>query len=410
MTLGRTGRLLLCLFAVLFILSGVAWAETITVAVGGWAVEDTKRAIEELGFTEKTGIKVEVVTRPGAAPDFLSQMTSAIMAGTTPYDVVDMEDECFISMSRAGWLEPLDDLYDDEFWEDWPQAMLDMMEVWNIYNGELLRIPHNYEAQYFWYRKDILDGMGLEVPQTWEEIIEVGKQVSGDGVWGISDGLAKGAYLMVNLGYWTLQAGGNAFDVGPELRTALQFLHDMMYEHEIFPVAALNRDFDALNQDYMHDRVVMMRQWPYFYDVSRANTEWFHEDKAVITLPPAGPGGRATYAAAWGWTIPKTSTKKEAAKTFIEFMTSIENAPKLAEMSVWWLSARHSVMDRVGDQGIAKYMKMYSDAGVIKTRPFHPRFMEAGTILEDIASAYLTNQITLDEAMRRAEQRIAELD
>lgn len=191
-TLGRTGRLLLCLFAVLFILSGVAWAETITVAVGGWAVEDTKRAIEELGFTEKTGIKVEVVTRPGAAPDFLSQMTSAIMAGTTPYDVVDMEDECFISMSRAGWLEPLDDLYDDEFWEDWPQAMLDMMEVWNIYNGELLRIPHNYEAQYFWYRKDILDGMGLEVPQTWEEIIEVGKQVSGDGVWGISDGLAKG--------------------------------------------------------------------------------------------------------------------------------------------------------------------------------------------------------------------------
>ena len=408
----RTNRILVLavsLFMLTMAAGSAVMAETITVAVGGWAVEDTKRAVEELGFTEKTGITVEVVTRPGAAPDFLSQMTSAVMAGTSPYDVIAVEDETAISMSRAGWLVPLNDLYDDKFWDDWPEAMLDMIEVWNMYNGELYRIPHNYEAQYFWYRKDILDEMGLEVPQTWEEIINVGKQVTGDGVWGISDGLAKGAYLMVNLGYWTLQAGGNPFDVGDELRTALQFLHDMMYEHKIFPVAALNRDFDALNQDYMNDRVVMMRQWPYFYDVSRSDPDWFKEDKAAIALPPAGPGGRATYPAAWGWSIPKTSQKIDAAKTFIEFMTSIENAPKLAEMSVWWLSARHSVLEHIGDRGIAEFMAMYSDAEVIKTRPFHPKVLEAGTVLEDIASAYLTNQISLDEAMDRAQQRIGDL-
>lgn len=397
-------------FLMVFMLMGsIVSAETITVAVGGWAVDDTIRALEELGFTEKTGIQVEVVTRPGAAPDFMSQMTSAVMSGTTPYDVIAVEDETAISMSRAEWLVPLDDLYDEEFWADFPQDMLDMIEIWHKYNGELFRIPHNFEAQYFWYRKDILDDLGLELPETWEELVQLGKQISGDGIWAISDGMAKGAYLMVNLGYWTLQAGGNAFDLGPEFRTALEFLHDMMYEHEIFPVAALNRDFDALNQDYMNDRVIMMRQWPYFYDVGRGNTDWFEEDKMAIALPLAGPGGRATYAAAWGWSIPKTSTKIDAAKTFVEFMTSVENAPKLAEMSVWWLSPRASILEAVGDEGIAKYMAWYSEEGVIKTRPFHPRFLEAGTILEDIASAYLTNQISLDEAVRRAEQRIGDL-
>ena len=259
-------------------------------------------------------------------------------------DGIALEDECFISMSRAGWLVPLDELFDDEFWTDFPQDMLDMIEVWHRHDGQLYRMPHNFEAQYFWYRKDILDELGLEVPQTWEELIEVGKQLTDDGVWAISDGMAKGAYLMVNLGYWTLQAGGNAFDLGPEFETALQILHDLMYEHAIFPVAALNRDFDALNQDYMNDRVIMMRQWPYFWDVGRSDPEWFEEDKMAIALPLEGPGGRATYAAAWGWSIPKTSTKIDAAKTFIEFMTSIENAPKLAQMSVWWLSPRKSIL------------------------------------------------------------------
>lgn len=400
--------LMVTLFA-FTLLAGSALAETITVAVGGWAVDDTIRALEELGFTEKTGITVEVVTRPGAAPDFLSQMTSAVMAGTSPYDVIAVEDETAISMSRAGWLVSLNELYDDEFWQDWPQGMLDMIETWHKYEGELFRIPHNYEAQYFWYRKDILDEKGLEVPQTWEEIIEVGKILTDDDMWGISDGLAKGAYLGVNLGYWTLQAGGNFFDLGPEFKTALEFLHDLMYKHEIFPVAALNRDFDALNVDYMNDRVAMMRQWPYFYDVSRDDADWFEEDKVAIALPPAGPGGRATYAAAWGWSVPKTSGKIEAAKTFVEFMTSTENAPKLAEMSVWWLSARHSVLEQVGNKGIAEYMGLYSDANVVKTRPFHPKFMEADTILEDIASAYLTNQIDIDEALSRARQRIGDL-
>lgn len=407
--MSRKLLMVLSLLVISLLAGGTALAETIVVGVGGWAVEDTIRAVEELGFTEKTGIEVEVVARPGAAPEFLSQMTSAIMAGTTPYDVVALEDETAIGISRAGWLVPLNDLFDDEFWADWPEAMLDMVDTWNTYEGELFRIPHNFEAQYFWYRADILEEKGLEVPQTWDEMIEVAKQVTGDGVWGISDGLAKGAYLGVYLSYITQQAGGNPYDVGEEFRTALQFIYDMIHEHQVFPLAALNKDFDALNQDYMNDRVVMMRQWPFFYDVSRSDEDWFAEDKVAIALPPAGPGGRASYAAAWGWSIPQTSSKQEAAKTFVEFMTSTENAPKLAEMSTWWLSARHSVLEQVGDEGIAKYMAMYSDAGVISTRPFHPNFMEAGSILEDIASAYLTNQISLDEAMRRAQQRINDL-
>lgn len=382
---------------------------TITVGVGGWAVEDVIRAVEELGFTEKTGIEVNVVTRPGAPPEFISQMTSAIMAGTSPYDVIDIEDEAAISFSRAGWLLPLNDLFDDVFWADWPQGMLDMVETWSTFEGDIFRIPHNYEIQYFWYRGDILADKGLSVPATWEEVIETGGLLTGDGVYAISDGLAKGAYLMVHLGYLTQQAGGNPYELDEAFRVALQYLYDLMHVHKVMPVAALNKDYDAVNNDYLNDRVVMMRQWPFFYDLARSRPEWFTEEKAMIALPPAGPAGRSTYAASWGWCIPTTADNKEAAAEFIKFMSSIENAPKLASMSVWWLSARDSVLEEMGDEGIAKYMAMYSEAGVVSTRPFHPHFAEASAILEDVVSAYLTDQISLDEAIRRAEQRMKTL-
>ncbi len=411
MSIKQVSVYFLVMVFVILLIGGTGFAEPvkITVGVGGWAVDGLKQAIEELGFTEQTGIEVEVVTRPGAPPEFISQMTSAVMAGTSPYDVIDIEDEAAITFSRAGWLEPLDDLYDDEFWEDWAPDMLEMIEVWHRYEGELFRVPHNFEAQYFWYRKDIFDEHGLTPPETWDEMVEIGKILTTDEMWGISDGLAKGAYLMVYTGYLTQQAGGNPFEFDDALRTAVKFIHDMMYEHEIFPVAALTKDYDALNVDYMNDRVAMMRQWPFFYDVARGNIEWFEEDKAAIALPPAGPAERVTYAASWGWVIPETAPNMEAAKEFVKFITSTENAPLLAEMDVWYLNTRHSVMDAVGDEGMAQYLKLYSDAGVIGTRPFHPRFMEATSIVEDLVSAYLTDMITLDEMIEQGKSQMEAL-
>ena len=387
-----------------------AAARTITVGVGGWAVDAMNQILRDMNFSRDTGIQVNVQVRPGAPPEFISQMASAVNAGTSPYDVVDIEDEAAITLSRLGWLEGLDGLLPRNFWDDFSPDMMAMVEVWHRYRGETFRIPHNYEAQYFWYRKDWFDREGLTAPRTWDEMVEAGKRFTKGDVWGVSDGLAKGAYLNVYVGYLTLQAGGNIYDFGEPARVALQFLYDMIYKHKIFPIAALNKDYDALNVDYMSDRVAMMRQWPYFWDVSRGNQAWWRQEKTAIALPPAGPGGKArTYAAAWGWVIPRTAPNKDAAREFVRWIVSEENAPKLARISTWFLSARKSVLNAVGNQGIAPYMRQYSEAGIIGTRPFHPRYFEAVSIVEDLASAYLTNQMSLDEVIRNGRERIARL-
>lgn len=388
--------------------------EAIKLGVGGWAVESITALLEQLEFTKQTGIEVEVITRPGAPDEMITQIAAGAQANNSPYDVIDFEDELAITMSRAGWIRGLDDLLPSDFWEDWPETMLAMVEVWDRYNGETFRIHHNYEACYWWYRKDWFDEKGVEVPKTWEEVAAMGEIFTDEekGVWATVEGMASGAFLNVYLAWVTLQAGGNPFDVGEEFRTALQYIYDLMYTYKTLNPASLQKDYDQQNADYLADRVAFMRQWPFFWSISRGATDWYAEGKAEIALPPVGPGGPAnsTYAAGWGWGIPKHSLRQEEAAELVKFLIDKDNAVKMAQYDVWYLSARHSVLAAVGDQeGIPAALKMYSDAGVIGTRPFHEKFVEALNVLEQAASAYLTNQISLDEAINQAQSRMARL-
>ena len=149
------------------------------------------------------------------------------------------------------------------------------------------------------------------------------------------------------------------------------------------------------------------------YDVchSTMNAPWFKEEKAMVALPPVGPGGKATstYTASWGFGLVKTAPNLDAAKEVMKFLISPKTAAEMARTSYWYVSARKSVLATVGDQGIAKLMKMYSDAGVVGIRPYHPRFFEAITILEDTATAFLTDKIKLDESLSQAKSRLAQL-
>jgi ABC-type glycerol-3-phosphate transport system substrate-binding protein len=391
----------------------------VRIAVGGWAEQNMKDLLAKTDFTGQTGIDVEVVLRTDTKETELARLASAVQAGTSPYDVIDFEDELTTSFSQAGYVIGLDDLLPADFWDDFSPEMKAYSDVWSSYEGETFRIIHNWEMPYWWYRKDWFDAEGVAVPTTWDEVKALGEVFTDEsqGVWASEDGLIKGAFLNVYLAWITLQAGGNPFDVGPEYKMALEYIYDLMYTSKVLNPASLQKDYNQQNGDYIADKVAFMRQWPFFGDVARSadNQAWFSEDKVAVAVPPAGPGGKAgsTYAAAWGFGIVKTSPNLEAAKETLQFLVSKEfavEAMKLTPPAFWFLSARKSVLEAAPqDNWLVQQLKMYTDAGVIGVRPFHPSFVEALTILEDTAAAYLTNQISLDDSLKQAQDRLGQL-
>jgi ABC-type glycerol-3-phosphate transport system substrate-binding protein len=368
-----------------------------------------------LDFTKQTSIAIDFVPRPGLKEAELNRLTAAVKAGTSPYDIIDFEDELTTSFSQSGYMVPLNDLLPADFWDDFPPAMKAYSDVWSTYQGELFRVVHNWEMPYWWYRKDWFDAKGVAVPTNWDEVRALGKVFTDEAkrVWASEDTLVKGGYMNVYLAWITLQAGGNPFDVGDEYKMALEYIHDLMYKDKVLNPDSLQKRIDQQNMDYLVDKIAFMRQWPFFYDVSRSpeNASLFKEEKVAFALPPVGPSGKAnsTYAASWGYGLVKTAPNLDAAKEVFKFLVSPEVTIEMARKSVWYLSARQSVLAALGDQGVAKMMKMYTDAGVIGVRPHHPKFLDALTILEDTATAFLSNQIKLDESLKQAKERLAQL-
>jgi multiple sugar transport system substrate-binding protein len=386
------------------------------IAVGGWAEQNMKDLLAQTDFTKQTGIDVEIVLRTDTKETELTRLASAVQAGTSPYDVIDFEDELTTSFSQAGYVIGVDDLLPSGFWDDFSKEMVDYSKVWSTYKDQTFRVIHNWEMPYWWYRKDWFDAKGASVPKTWEDVAKLGKTFTdtGKGVWATEDGLTKGAFLNVYLAWVTLQAGGNPFDVGDPYKQALQYIYDLMYTNNVLNPASLQKDYNQQNADYIADKVAFMRQWPFFGDAVRSadNKAWYTEDKAVVALPPVGPGGKAgsTYPAGWGFGIVKTSPNLAEAKELFKFLVDKETAVTAMKVGFWFLNARKSVLAAAPqDNWLVKQMKMYTDAGVIGVRPFHPQFVEALTVLEDTASAYLTKQISLDESLKQAKAGLAKL-
>ncbi|HVO41611.1 MAG TPA: hypothetical protein VMT34_03255, partial [Aggregatilineales bacterium] len=155
-----------------------------------------------------------------------------------------------------------------------------------------------------------------------------------------------------------------------------------------------------------------MREWPFFQGVAVALKDWYADNKMVIELPPAGKAGPKSWVGGWGWSIPKSAPNLDGAKQLLAYMTSVDIAPKLAEQQAFLLTPRASILKALSGKpnAIVAAMQKYSDANVFTPRPFHPRLAEAQTVVDDIASLFLTKQASLADALKQAKERMAALN
>lgn len=365
-------------------------------------------------FEADTGLKVQLEGGPVSGNDMLTKYSPAFAAGTSPVDLFSDADDSSPTFMRAGWVRALNEVIPQETWDDFPPSMQDHIRGFLSIDDIPYRIPHEFAVGYFFNRQDLLDEKGLAIPTTWDEMVEVGKEVSdpANDVWATTDGLIKPALLYVYVAYLTAQAGGKVFEFDEATGVALQFLYDMIHTHKIFPETALNQDYTAQNELYMGDKVYFMRQWPFFQGVAEGNTDWYAPEKVVIALPPAGPAGSKSWIGGWGYSLPTYAPNPDGGAELIKYLTSKEVAPELAKQQGFLLTPRYSILEALKDTGdeLIAAMGLYAENNVFAPRAFHPRVAEAQTVVDDMASLFLTKQATLAEVLKQGKELIAALD
>jgi multiple sugar transport system substrate-binding protein len=382
--------------------------KTLTLAIQAFAHDALKPVIAE--WEAKSGYKVTLDSGPTTGQEMMTKYAPALQSGTTPVDVLSLDDVSGPAFARAGWLEPLDTIIPAETWSDFPESFLPAVDKdpFHSFDGKRYRVPHEFAVGYFWYRKDWFDEKEVSVPKTWDELVQVGKEFTTGDVMGLTEGMMKPGLTFVYVGHMAAAAGSNPFDFDEGTGQALQFIYDMIYTHKIMSDTVLIQDYTMQNDLYMKDKVAMMRQWPYFWSVSRDNKEWYKEGRAQIDLHPAGPAGNKTWWGGWGFSLPKFSKEADAAKDLIAHITSNANAPILAKGQSWFVMPRKSILAVMSD-GPVPYMQMYSDNNCLVPRPYHPKQNDAEVVVDDIAQLFLTKQLSLADALKQGKERIAAL-
>jgi len=124
-------------------------------------------------FTPNTGIKVNVEI---VAADAL---LSAVVAGRGPDIVLSVAADQPVNYAVRNSAEDLTQFPDyKEVLAEYTESSYEQYK----FNGGIYGLPETVSFNVLFYRKDILEELGLEVPQTWQELIEMLPTIQGNNM------------------------------------------------------------------------------------------------------------------------------------------------------------------------------------------------------------------------------------
>lgn len=198
------------------------------------------------------------------------------------------------------------------------------------YEGQVVAMLEDFDVYCLYYRADLFEEKGLEVPTNWDELVQVGQQLAedtdGDGtpdmhLYGYWPETFRWSQFLYESGSEILSADNTtAIFNGPEGVEATQFFIDMVNKHHFaFDIGA--EPFMQLLKD---GKIAMFSDGPYMMGVLKDGASEMAGMWKVARHPyNVQPG---SYLGGTGLVIPAGAANKEAAWKFIEFALRLDSA------------------------------------------------------------------------------------
>ncbi|MDR4890305.1 ABC transporter substrate-binding protein [Fredinandcohnia sp. QZ13] len=189
----------------------------------GAGEEDGLKALIALFEEKYPDVPIENAAVAGGAGTNAKAVLASRMQGDDPPATFQVHGGAELNEGwvAAGKMEPLNDLYEAEGWNDkFPQDLIDMVSK----DGNIYSVPVNiHRGNVLWYNKHVFEENGLEAPTTFDEFFEVADALKAKGITPLALGdkepwTATHLYETVLLGvlgtegYGKLWTGEIAFD------------------------------------------------------------------------------------------------------------------------------------------------------------------------------------------------------
>ncbi|MBL8382782.1 MAG: sugar ABC transporter substrate-binding protein [Burkholderiales bacterium] len=285
-------------------------------------------------FENLTGIKVKYQYVPFASTR--EKLTAELVAKTDQYDVLSVMDVW--GPALYDMFEPLNARLAEkriDMEARYPHAHLRAARDGNGNGRNILGFPIRGHVQLMFYRKDVFARLGLKPPQTWDEMVEVGRQVQArTDMAGVAMYYGKtGAQnLMIWFNYlWGM--GGDLLDAkgqpafhSPQGVAATQAYVDVLLRHKVAPPGSASfNETDAVNSVAQGKSAMVPVWWWRYAGLTDAKTSTLKPDQVGFAPLPSMPGRAATtYTNTWFYGINRHGKKKDAAMEYLAWLSQPE--------------------------------------------------------------------------------------
>ncbi len=400
-----------------------ASGQVVHFAPAGKRFDGVARALIPLFNKKYPNIKIKLESLP--INETLTKTKVLMRSKSSAFDVITEDHANFAMMHKLGALTPLDKMLesDTKWYNEYKEDVSDSYRAlyrWPRPNGTQYGMSNDGNVNLMFYRKDVFDKLGISVPKTWEDVLDVMKEIHDPK----NERYAYAAAMKRNFWagfefYAALRSfGGHQFDRkeegywNPTFNSeagyqALKVLKDMMqFAH---PVTS-NAGEDEINAAFANGSALF---GPLSWGTATLNNPDFtklYEDWH-FDLPPKGSnpeGGHRPLTGGLGQFIPTWSKNKDAAFEWMKFLNSGDAQDREITdtlVKVGGQPARLSALNRYKNT-------KYFFAGLLKCFPYavshvvaipeaYNIFDQIGAEVHDAANGY----ISIDDALKEIDKK-----
>ena len=308
-------------------------AETVTLTLGSWRVDDVEQVNRLLDAFHKTHPDIRIKFNPTNPPDYNAVLRTQLTGGTGP-------DLMYVRSFKVG---------QDLFAEGYLEGLIGMQELEDNYSvgsrdawsldGVPFAVPFMAVSHGIYYNLDLFAKYNLQIPETWEELLAVADTLQAAGIIPFSNG-SKDEWDMNEIVFMNLlpdfiggrearleyETGGKPFN-DDKMVAAFQALRDIA---PYLPQGQEGVSYYDAQQLFLLGRAAMFfgGSWDVaFFVSSEPAFDW-----GIFATPaPAGRPTVVTFHPDAGVGLNATSKYKEAGYTFLKWLTTVEAAQILAD-------------------------------------------------------------------------------
>jgi sorbitol/mannitol transport system substrate-binding protein len=282
------------------------------------------------------GITLKIVTLP--EDQLRQQVTTDVATKSGRFDLFTEGTYEVPIWAKLGWIENLSPyIAKDSSYA--PDDLIPGIKGALTYNGNLFAVPFYGESSMLMYRKDLLSAKGITMPDhpTWDQVAAAAKAVNSSSVNGIClRGLPGWGEQLAPLDTVVNTFGGRWFDPQwnatlntPQWHDAVTFYVNLL--KAAGEPGAGNAGFTECLNAYNNGKVAM---W-YDATVGASNFTGAAATNSGYAYAPTKLTPYSGWLWSWALGIPTTSTKKDAAWTFIDWATN-KDYIKLVGSKLGW--------------------------------------------------------------------------